>query len=236
MQAIILAGGKGARLRPYTVALPKPLVPIGDYPVLEIVIRQLKQHGFDRITLAVGHLAQLIQAYFGDGGRFGIKLNYSFEDMPLGTAGPVKLIENLESHFLVLNSDDLTDFNYRAFFDFHLQQKAAVSIAMYQRDHKIDFGILTTDENKNLLEYIEKPTYHYQVSMGIYAFSREAVDFIPPNQYYDFPDLIKALLKQKDKVACFEHKGFWLDIGRPGDYEKANEQFEKLKPLLLGAE
>ena len=234
MQAIILAGGKGTRLKPYTITLPKSLVPVGDSPILEIIIRQLKNNGFDQITLAVGHLAELIEAFFQDGKRFGVKINYSIEDKPLGTAGPLKLIDNLEEDFLVMNSDDLTDFDYLNFFNSHKKNNAAVSIGTYRKEHKVNLGVLKIDDNNNLTDYIEKPAYEFNVSMGIYAFNKKAIKYIPDNEYFDFPSLIKALIKHQEKVVSYLHPGFWLDIGRPEDYETANTEFEKLKNKILG--
>jgi len=188
MQAIILAGGKGTRLKPYTITIPKSLVPINETPILEIVIKQLRANGFDNITLAVGHQAELIQAYFQDGSKYDVKIEYSHEEQPLGTAGPLKNIKNLDDHFLVLNSDDLTDLNYETFFEFHKKNEALVSIASYTREIKIDLGVIE-ETNSLLTDYIEKPTYNFKVSMGIYAFDKVALDYIPENKYYDFPQL-----------------------------------------------
>jgi NDP-sugar pyrophosphorylase family protein len=235
MQAIILAGGKGTRLKPYTITIPKPLVPIGDDPILEIVIRQLKRNGFDRITLAVGHQAELLQAYFQDGARFGVKIDYSLEDQPLGTAGPLKLIEDLDENFLVLNSDDLTDLIYSDLLAYHINNNALISIGMFSRKLQIDLGIIVNDEKNTVTDYIEKPIHHFNVSMGIYAFNREAINYIPQHKRFDFPDLIGVLLKNNQKVMAYHHKGFWLDIGRPEDYERANDEFVELKEKILGA-
>ncbi len=233
MQAIILAGGKGIRLKPYTTSFPKSLVPIGDYPILEIILMQLKKYGFNKITLAVGHLASLIQAYFGNGEKWGVEISYSFEDRPLGTAGPLKLIKETEENFLVLNSDDLTDLNYFEFFNYHIRHKNTITISRFVKKVKIDFGVIEADENSVLKDYIEKPEYTYTVSMGIYAFNRKALDFIPENTYFDFPQLIKSLINNDIAVNCFDHKGFWLDIGRPEDYETATILFDELKSKIL---
>jgi NDP-sugar pyrophosphorylase family protein len=229
MQAIILAGGKGTRLKPYTITIPKPLVPIGENPILEIVIKQLKRNGFDRITLAVGHQAQLLQAYFQKGERYGVEITYSLEEHPLGTAGPLRLIDDLDENFLVLNSDDLTDLNYQNLFDYHVSNDAMVSIGMFTRELQIDLGIIENDENNKVQKYIEKPKHQFNVSMGIYAFNK-----IPRNERFDFPDLIRSLLEDKMNVLAYHHQGFWLDIGRPEDYERANEEFGKLKNQILG--
>jgi NDP-sugar pyrophosphorylase family protein len=234
MQAIILAGGKGTRLKPYTITIPKPLVPIGESPILEIVIKQLKKNGFDRITLALGHQAELLQAYFQNGERYGVDIQYSLEEQPLGTAGPIKLIDDLDDNFLVLNSDDLTDLSYRNLFDFHVNENAMVSIGMFTRDLQIDLGIIESNENNTVTGYIEKPKHQFNVSMGIYAFNKNAVEYIPQNQRFDFPDLIRTLLKNQKKVLSYHHKGFWLDIGRPEDYEKAHEEFGERKSQILG--
>jgi NDP-sugar pyrophosphorylase family protein len=234
MQAIILAGGKGTRLKPYTVVFPKPLMPIGDYPILEVVIRQLKLSGFDKATMAVGHLKELLQAFFGDGERWGVDISYSFEDKPLGTAAPIKLIEKLEDDFLVMNGDVLTSLVYKDFFQYHKDNGAICTIASYQKPVKIDLGTLHTNEKNELSDYIEKPTLHYSVSMGVYAFKKEVIDFIPDNEYFDFPDLIKKLLANGKRVLAYPFEGHWLDIGRPDDYELATENFEKYKSEFLG--
>jgi NDP-sugar pyrophosphorylase family protein len=233
MQAIILAGGKGTRLRPYTTTFPKSLVPVGDYPILEIILRQLKKNGFDKITLAVGHLSSLIQAYFEDGKKWGIEISYSHEDVPLGTAGPLKKITDLEENFLVLNSDDLTDLNYKEFFANHCKSDAAITISRYIKKVKIDFGVVETNANGVVQEYIEKPEYSFGVSMGIYAFKRDSIKYIPENSYFDFPTLIKTLIAQNIKVQCIDHSGLWLDIGRPEDYDAASYMFEDIKNKIF---
>lgn len=233
MQAIILAGGKGTRLKPYTIVFPKPMVPIGDYPILEIVIRQMKTFGFTDITLTVGHLKELLQAFFDNGSRWGVKISYSMEDKPLGTAAPLRLVKNVEKDFLVMNGDILTNLDYKKFFEYHKENNALCTIASYEKQVRIDLGILEADQNNQLKNYIEKPILTYSVSMGVYAFKKEALDFIPQNGYFDFPDLIKVLLANGKKILRYPFSGYWLDIGRPEDYERATEEFEKCKSVFL---
>jgi len=233
MQAIILAGGKGTRLKPYTTILPKPLMPIEEYPILEIIIKQLSYFGVQEITLAVGHLKELIQAFFNDGKKWSVKISYSMEEKPLGTAAPLKLLESLEDNFLVMNGDVLTNLNFRKFFEYHLKNKAYCTIAMYRKPVKIDLGVIKTDDKNFLYDYIEKPTLDYQVSMGVYAFKKEVLEYIPTNKYLDFPSLIHILLKDKKKVAGYPFQGYWLDIGRPDDYSTAIEVYEKHKSEFL---
>ncbi|MFN8384171.1 MAG: sugar phosphate nucleotidyltransferase [Anaerolineales bacterium] len=225
MRAIVLAGGKGTRLAPYTTVLPKPLMPIGEMPILEIVIRQLHRHGFDDLTLAVGYLAELLMAYCGDGSKFGVKLDYSREDQPLGTAGPIALVPNLNETFLVMNGDLLTTIDYGAMLKYHRERGALATIACYQRDVKIDLGVIDVDPENWISNYIEKPTYHYTVSMGIYIFEPSILDYIPVNQRLDLPELILNLIKAEKKVNVFNFNGYWLDIGRHDDYERAIEEF-----------
>jgi NDP-sugar pyrophosphorylase family protein len=234
MQAIILGGGKGTRLKPYTVVFPKPLMPIGDYPILEVVIRQLKNNGFEEIVLAVGHLKELIQSFFQDGSKWDVNISYSAEEKPLGTAAPLKQVGNCQEDFLVMNGDVLTNLNYREFFEFHNNNGALCTIATYHKPIKIDLGVLKVNDNNELYDYIEKPTIHYSVSMGVYAFKREALEYIPDDEYFDFPDLIKKLLKSNQKVLSYPFSGSWLDIGRPEDYELAADEFEKRKNEFLG--
>ncbi len=170
MKAIILAGGKGTRLLPYTKVIPKPLMPIGDMPILEVLVHQVKRAGVDDITLSVGHLAALLQAFFQDGAQMGIKIHYSFEQTPLGTVGPLKLVQGLDQTFLVMNGDVLTDLEFGDLIAFHRQSQALVTIAMHQRQVKIDLGVILLSDNQLVKGYIEKPIYDYQVSMGIYVF------------------------------------------------------------------
>ncbi|MFN8414012.1 MAG: sugar phosphate nucleotidyltransferase [Anaerolineales bacterium] len=225
MRAIILAGGKGTRLAPYTTVLPKPLMPIGEMPILEIVIRQLEKHGFNDLTLAVGYLAELLMAYCGDGSKFNVKLDYSREEQPLGTAGPIALVPNLNDTFLVMNGDLLTTIDYSAMLKHHRERGALVTVACYQRDVKIDLGVIEVDADNWVTDYIEKPTYHYSVSMGIYIFEPEILKYIPKNQRLDLPELIINLMKAGQKVNVYNFDGYWLDIGRHDDYEKAVQEF-----------
>lgn len=237
MKAVILAGGKGTRLAPYTTILPKPLMPIGDMPILEVLIRQLKRAGVDDVILTVGHLSELLQAFFKDGKRFGVNIRYSKEDKPLGTAGPLSLIkEELTEPFLVLNGDVLTTLNFSSFISRHQKTGNIATIAMHKRKVDIDFGVLELGEDNEIVDYIEKPKIPYQVSMGVYAFSPEVIDFIPDNTYFDFPDLVLDLIKQKQKVGGYMFSGYWQDLGRPEDYTKANAEFESIKEKFLPEE
>jgi len=229
MKAVILAGGKGTRLRPYTTAFPKPLMPVGDKPILEIIVRQLKLHGIDEIIMAVGHLAELIMTFFGDGSKFGVRIKYSREDEPLGTAGPLSLIrDELTETFLVMNGDILTTLNYSDLIDYHRSSGAIATIALNRRNIYIDFGVVKLDENSYITDYIEKPTLKYLVSMGVYVFEPRVLEYIPDRKRFDFPDLVKKLINAGEKVKGYIYDGYWLDIGRPEDYERANAEIDKI--------
>ena len=234
MQTIILAGGKGTRLKPYTTVLPKPLMPIGDMPILEIVVRQLKYYGCKKIVIAVGHLKELLIAFFNDGRRWELDIKYSFEDKPMGTAGPLKLInsDELDDNFIVMNGDVLTNLNFHEFFQFHKNNNALCTIASYNKPVNINLGVMEL-ENNQVINYIEKPVLNYIVSMGIYAFRKETLEYIPSNIYFDFPDLIKSLIEKHKKVLCYNFKGHWLDIGTPSDFEIATDIFEDNKNIFL---
>ncbi|MGD0827282.1 MAG: sugar phosphate nucleotidyltransferase [Desulfobaccales bacterium] len=232
MRAIILAGGKGVRLAPVTEVIPKPLVPIGGRPIMEIVIRQLQRHGFRHITLAVGYMADLIRAYFGDGAKLGVKIDYSYESEPLGTAGPLALINGLDDTFLVMNADVLTDFNYRDFLNSHKTYGGVATIGAYQRQVTIDLGVIKADGDHRVQAYIEKPTVSHLVSMGVYVFEPYILSYIRGTGYLDFPDLVNMLLREGQQVSYLPHRGYWLDIGRHDDYAQAAEQFEDLNRKL----
>ena len=234
MRAVILAGGKGTRLRPYTTTIPKPLVPVGDMSIMEIVVFQLKENGFDHITMAVNHQAQLIRAFFEDGKRWGIKIDYSMEDQPLSTMGPLQLVDDLPDYYLVMNGDILTDINYAGFYQLHVDSGAIGTIATYERESKIDFGVIHYDGERNLINgFIEKPIEHVSVSMGIYAFSKEVMNYIPKNVAFGFDDLMLRLIAEKQDIRAFPFDGYWLDIGRPDDYDKANNEVDDILARLL---
>ena len=233
MRAVILAGGKGIRLRPYTTLIPKPLVPLGGkVSILEVILEQLKQSGFTHITLAVNHLSHLIMAYFGDGSRWGLKLDYSVENEPLSTIGPLTLIDDLPENFLVMNGDILCNLNYREFFNSHVAAKADVSVSVYKRETKIDFGVLKYDENMILREFQEKPQFAFDVSMGIYCLSKRVVDKLPRGSVYGFDHLMLDGIRNKDNIKISPFNGYWLDIGRPDDYEYADRNFDQLVEKL----
>lgn len=236
MKAVILAGGRGRRLAPFTTILPKPLMPIGDVPILEIVLRQLKHAGFDEIVMAVGYLAELLMAYFGDGHKLGLHIHYSREEEPLGTAGPLGLIDGLGERFLVMNGDLLTTIDYRALCEYHLQRRAIATLTTFQRDVEIDFGVVQIDDQQWVRGYIEKPTYHYTVSTGIYIFEPGVLTYIPRQQRMDLPELVLKLLDAGEQVAAFPFEGTWLDIGRMDDYERAVAEFEPRRAEFLAGE
>lgn len=229
MRAVVLAGGKGTRLAPYTTILPKPLMPIGDMPILEVIIRQLKRAGIEHITMAVGHLSNLLMAFFEDGKKFGLTIDYSLEDKPCGTAAPLALIDGLDSTFLLINGDVLTTLDCRAMLEYHRQRKALATIAMHRRSVQIDLGVIETDHDNRLTGYIEKPTYNYHVSMGIYIFEPEVLNYIQRGTPLDFPQLIWRLLEAEQPLVAYPYDGYWRDIGRPEDYAQAIDEFDRLR-------
>jgi len=233
MKAIVLAGGKGTRLAPYTKILPKPLIPIGDMPILEILIHQLKKAGIDEIILTVGHLAELLRAFFNDGSKLGVKISYSYEQQPLGTAGPISLIDGLEETFLVMNGDVLTTLCLNDLISFHKQQNPIATIAMHSREVFIDLGVIQCNGKDRVVGYIEKPTNKYLVSMGIYIFEPKILSYIPSGKYLDFPDLVNELLIANEKVMGYSYDGYWQDLGRPDDYEQAYSDFETMRSQFL---
>lgn len=233
MRAIILAGGKGTRLRPYTVVLPKPLMPIGEYPILEVIVRQLVHHKFTHITMAVNHQARIIQSFFGDGEQWGITIDYSLETKPLSTMGPLRLINDLPANFLVMNGDILTDLNFQEFLNEHIARDSNFTIAAYQRVLKSEYGVLKINDHGKLCGFEEKPEYNFDVSMGIYAVNRDVLHHIPEDTPYGFDNLMLDLLAEGNPASVMRHNGYWLDIGRPDDYMQAIEEFDSLRDRFL---
>jgi NDP-sugar pyrophosphorylase family protein len=224
-RAVILAGGKGTRLGPFTTILPKPLLPIGGHAILELVIDQLRLCGFTRITLAVGYLSHLIEAVFGDGSAYGVSIDYHYERLPLGTAGALAGIDELDEPFLMMNGDVITTLDFAELVDTHVSSGNALTIATQLRTATIDFGVLRLAQGEERLRqvvgYLEKPQSDYVVSMGVYVVSPHLLRLIEPDAYLDFPDLVLQALAADELVGSYDYDGLWLDIGRHEDYEQA---------------
>ena len=234
---MILAGGKGSRLGPYTTVLPKPLLPVGDRAILDVVVHQLRECGFSDITLAVGYLAHLVRAVMSDGARHGVRIDYSEETEPLGTVGPLAAIEDLDDTFLVMNGDVLTALDYGELLEAHRAAGNLLTIASHRRVVRTEYGVLHYDaEDGNMLNvsgFEEKPEIPYVVSMGVYILEPGALDYVEPGHYLDLPDLVLKLIGDGRQVGSYLYDGYWLDIGRHEDYEKALEEFEQLRPMFL---
>jgi len=208
-------------------------MPVGDYPILEILIRQLARCGIDNIVLTIGYHYELFQAFFRDGKKWGVNLEYSLENKPLGTIGPLKLIKNLDENFLVINGDTLTDLDYKSLYDLHIRKKNFMTITAKRRSVHIDYGVIK-HERTNIINYDEKPALKYIVAMGVNVLSKKVLNIIPDGKRYDFPDLVQELIKQKTAIRCYVHDGYWLDIGRPDDYKIAVKEFQKDQKKFLG--
>lgn len=233
MQAVILAGGLGTRLAPYTTVLPKPLMPIGQMPVLEVIVRQLSAAGFKRIELATGYLSGLLEAYFGTGERWGVSIAYHVERARAGTAGPIALLEgDLEERFLVMNGDVITDLDFGAFAREHAANGALLTAATCERSITLPLGAIVHGADGAVTDYLEKPTYRFECSAGIYMMNRQTVGFIKRGEPDDLPDLVRRLIAARAKIATYPIRGFWLDIGTPDDFRRANEEFETLFPEI----
>jgi NDP-mannose synthase len=239
-KAIILAGGKGSRLGPYTTVLPKPLLPVGDRAILDVVVHQLRSYGFTDLTLAVGYLAHLIEAVFGDGSDHGVAIEYHLERQPLGTAGALGTIEGLDDTFLAMNGDVLTGLDYAHLFAAHRRAGNILTIATHRRIVRTDYGVLELDgrvgETSAVTGYEEKPEIPYTVSMGVYVAEPAMLDYVDAGSYLDVPDLVVRLLEEGQPVGSFLYDGYWLDIGRHEDYEQAIREYEQVKHQLFAGQ
>jgi NDP-mannose synthase len=234
MMAVILAGGKGTRLKPFTMTIPKPLLPLGDVSIVEVVIRQLVAAGVTRVVLTLGHMAPLFTAFFGDGTRFGVPIEYCLEDEPLGTAGPLRLVRDLEDTFLVMNGDILTTLSFARMVEFHRSHDAWGTLAVSRRRVNVDYGVIVSDDADRMIDYVEKPTIPYEVSMGINVLSKRCLEFVPPAGKFDMPELMLAMQRAGKVVACYKTDCYWQDIGRFDDYQQASADFVAAPERFLG--
>jgi len=210
------------------------MMPIGDKTILEILLRQMKRAGINHVVLTVGHLAGLMQAFFQDGQQYDLDITYSYEAVPLGTAGPLAMVPNLEKTFMVSNGDVLTLLNFNDLLDFHRQQNAICTIAVHERAVHIDLGVIEQNNGDYVITgYVEKPTLNYRVSMGIYMFEPRVLDYIPKNEYLYFPDLVKILLANGERIVGYPYSGYWRDLGNPEDYTQACLDFEQMRSQFL---
>jgi NDP-mannose synthase len=233
--AVVLAGGRGSRLKPYTHVLPKPLIPVCDVPILEVVVQQLRQHGFDRLILAVNHHEGLIRSYFGDGSALGVDISYSKEDRPLGTVGPLHLIaDRLPEKFLVMNGDLLTDLDYAGMLDAHAASGCVLTVGLHRRTVRLGDGVIDTNDHGFVTGFREKPRIDFSVSMGVYAMCKSVLEHIPQRASFGMDDLILSRLDAGQPVNTYRHEGEWYDIGSPEDLERANSAFAERRVRFLG--
>lgn len=228
MKAVILAGGKGTRLAPYTTVLPKPLMPVGERPILEIILRQLRYFRFTDVTLACGYLTELIRAYVSSSSLAAeLAIHYFTETKPLGTAGALRSIPNLDDTFLAMNGDVLTTLDYGELVNFHRRNEAALTIATMDKQFPLQLGVVQIDPDNRVVGYEEKPTLRFPVSTGIYVYDPRALNYIEPDTYLDLPTLVLRLLKAGERVVAYRMSAFWLDIGNRDDFEAAAAALEK---------
>lgn len=235
-RACVLAGGKGTRLRPYTAVLPKPLLPLGDGPVLDIVMRQLRAAGFDHVTVATGYMADLIEAVLDDRNMHGITIDYLREQEPLGTVGALAMMQDLTEPFLVMNGDIVTDLSYEKLFADHVASGAVATIATTTREVAVTLGVIECNDEQEpdrLTGYVEKPRLRYDVSMGIYCFRPGVLRYIEPGVHLDLPELVLRLIEHGETVRAWRSDAYWVDLGRPEDYERAINEFDEVRGRLL---
>jgi NDP-mannose synthase len=235
MDAVLLAGGKGTRLAPYNTNFPKPLVPLGDKPIIDLIIRQLDHYGFKRIVLSLGYLGELIEAYLNvaDLNLKNARLEIVREKSPMGTVGSLSLVSGLEEPFLVVNGDTLTTLDYWKFMEFHIYNKGTITVAANKKNVTIELGVLSVNGDNQIMSFKEKPTLKYLVSMGVYAYDPVILKAIKPGTILDFPQLLWDMLDKKERVLAYQTEDYWLDLGTHSDYGRAQEEFEVMRHKLL---
>ena len=235
MIAVIQAGGKGTRLQPYTFVMPKPLMPVGDLPVLEILLKWLRRWGVKKVFITTGYLGHLIRALCDNGINSEMDISFSQEPEPLGTVGGLRLLEDqLKETFLTLNGDLITDLDLNSFISFHKEFGGLLTVGITEKEIEVDFGVLDS-EGGAVTNFREKPVMRFKVSMGIYCMEPDILSLIPHGMPFGFDDLVHEMLRQRLPIYVYEHKGLWMDIGREEDFKHAQDCFLKdYKSVVLG--
>lgn len=233
MKAIIFAGSKNTRRLSFTAPLPIPLFSVGDWTVLEVLLMQLRAAGITDITIAINHLAHLIMSFCGDGSKWGLKINYSMEEKQLDSVTPIKRAQDLPETFFVINGNILTDLNFLDLYSYHQINESDITVALCERQVKIDFGVINIDAAGRIVEFQERPVYNFSVSMGIYVMNRQMFDIVPNSIPFGFNDLITACIEKKCKAICYRHEGYWLDISRPDDYARSQKEIDDFIKRVL---
>ena len=227
-QVVLMVGGLGTRLRPLTEKTPKPMLKVGDKPILQTIIEQFIGYGYVNITMCVNYKSDIIQDYFGDGSQFGAKIQYVLETKKMGTAGALSLLSELPNEpFFVMNGDLLTNINFEYLHDYHLGNDAFGTMCVREYDFKIPYGVVNLDDGK-IVSIEEKPVQKVFVNAGIYMLSPQALECLPRNEFYDMPTLFQKLIEKKAKTISFPIREYWLDIGRIEEYQKANEEYGEI--------
>ncbi|MBN1572785.1 MAG: nucleotidyltransferase family protein [Deltaproteobacteria bacterium] len=228
LSALVMAGGFGKRLHPLTEKVPKPMLPVGDRPILELIIEQLKNSGIHRVNLAVYYKGDMIEEHFGSGEDFGVEIDYIKEEEPLGTAGALGFLDSTDEPVLIINGDILTKIDFRSMLRFHKEQRSELTVAVSKYDYRVPYGVLECDGPK-IKQILEKPLYSFFVNAGIYLLQSSVVQYIPRGKHFDMTDLIEILIQKKHTVVSFPIVEYWLDIGQPDDYKRAQRDIKKEK-------
>jgi len=227
-RVILMVGGLGTRLRPLTQDTPKPMLKVGNKPILQTIVEKFAEYGFVNITMCVNFNASIIRDYFGDGKEFGVNIDYVLEEKRMGTAGALSLLKERSSEpFFVMNGDLLTNVNFEHIFNYHTLNKATATMCVREYDYEVPYGVVKMNDNK-IIEIAEKPVQKFFVSAGIYILSPEILDLIPKNEFYDMPALFEKLIKLSKNVISFPIREYWLDIGRMEEYQRANEEYKEV--------
>ncbi len=227
-KVVLMVGGLGSRLRPLTEETPKPMLKVGNKPILQTIVEKFAEYGFVNIVMCVNYKSHIIQEYFGDGNAFGVKIEYILEEERMGTAGALSLLNSVpDAPFFVMNGDLLTNINFEHLLDYHTSQNATATMCVREYDFQIPYGVVNLDGNR-ILSIQEKPVQKFFVSAGIYMLSPKTLTMIPQNQFYDMPTLFEALIQEDKKTLSFPIREYWLDIGRIEEYERANSEYHEV--------